>query len=76
MTFIERPYPREFEEKLFSLIRMGFAQRRKKLINNLAAAHDKEKLAGTFSRLGLDANLRAENVPLASYIEMVKLLEG
>lgn len=53
---------------LKNLIRIGFQQRRKKLINSLERLiGDKKKVASVFDRLNLDHNLRAENIDFKTY---------
>lgn len=55
-------------EKLFKLIKASFAQRRKKLLNSLTnAGYDKDKLTSAFSKLNFDENVRAENLSLDDY---------
>ena len=55
-------------EKLFKLIKASFAQRRKKLLNSLTnAGYDKNILTTAFSKLNFDENVRAENLSLNDY---------
>ena len=55
-------------EKLFKLIKASFTQRRKKLLNSLTnAGYNKELITNAFSILNIDQNVRAENLSLDDY---------
>ena len=55
-------------EKLFKLIKASFAQRRKKLLNSLTnAGYDKNVISAAFAKLNFDENVRAENLSLDDY---------
>ena len=72
------------EERFFEIIKAGFAQKRKKLISNLGKVIPKgmrreklketprKKLETLFEKLGLDENIRAEDVPLETWLEIAK----
>ncbi|MBP3201090.1 MAG: ribosomal RNA small subunit methyltransferase A [Lachnospiraceae bacterium] len=63
------------DEKLFKLIKASFAERRKKLLNSLSnAGYDKNSLATAFSKLGFDENVRAENLSLDDYKNLLNIL--
>lgn len=65
----------ETYEKLFKLIKASFAQRRKKLLNSLTnAGYDKETLITAFSKLNFDENVRAENLSLNDYKNLLSLV--
>lgn len=56
------------EAQLFRLIRAGFGQRRKTLVNALSSAGwDKELLRAAFDAAGLDATVRAEALTLEAF---------
>ncbi len=64
------------ETLLFKLIRSGFTKRRKNILNSLTTGFaniDKELLAKTLEKLNLDKNLRAENLSLEDYVEIIKI---
>ena len=62
-------------EKLFKLIKAYFAQRRKKLLNSLTnAGYDKDTLAAAFTKLNFDENVRAENLSLEDYKNLLSLI--
>ncbi len=65
------------EERFFEIVKTGFAQKRKKLSSNLENVFDgeesgKNKLAEIFENLGLEKNIRAEDVPLEKWIELTR----
>lgn len=64
------------EETFFKIVKAGFAQKRKKLANNLSKITDKEKVESIFAELNLNSNIRAENISLEVWIEIVKKLKG
>jgi len=57
------------QEKFFMLLKKGFAQKRKKLINNLADAFkiQKSDLETTFEKCEVDNSARAENLDLQQW---------
>lgn len=62
-------------EKLFKLIKASFAQRRKKLLNSLTnAGYNKDTLAAAFAKLNFDENVRAENLSLDDYKNLLSLI--
>ena len=60
------------EDRFFSFVKAGFAQKRKKLISNLEAVEDRAVLTKKFFDLKLDENTRAEDLSL----EVWKKLAG
>lgn len=68
LSDIKNPFAnKEGEERFFSFVKAGFAQKRKKLISNLTAVADKETLTKKFADLGLDENVRAEDLTLETW---------
>ena len=64
------PCPVQDEATFFRVVRAGFAQRRKTLLNALAAgfpALGKTQLQALLLRCGLDPSIRAETLPLESF---------
>ncbi len=59
-------------KKLFWLFHMSFAQKRKKLSNNLASAFRKEanEIKVELEKLGIDPNLRAEDLTLEEWAKL------
>ena len=65
------------QELLRQLIRSGFSKRRKTIVNSFTSGFvnvDKEKLKSILQELGLKENLRAENLSLEDYKNIVKKL--
>ncbi|MCL1925339.1 MAG: 16S rRNA (adenine(1518)-N(6)/adenine(1519)-N(6))-dimethyltransferase RsmA [Defluviitaleaceae bacterium] len=61
------------ERKLFSLIKMAFAKRRKTLVNSLLLSGfegTKEQISSTLSALGIKENTRAEDLDLEDYVRL------
>ena len=69
----ESPYKVKDEDFLFKVIRKAFSCRRKKIINSLPVTENKLKF---FSSLGIDPNLRAENISLGEYVLIANELSG
>lgn len=62
------------EADFFSILHLGFAQKRKMLIGNLSATYDKEVLRTAFERCGIDEKARAEDVSLSQWKQLVRRL--
>ena len=59
---------------LKNIIKTAFQQRRKKVINALEKIADKKFIEQKFDELGLNHNLRAENLTIKDYFNFTKLL--
>ncbi|MCH5203974.1 MAG: ribosomal RNA small subunit methyltransferase A [Oscillospiraceae bacterium] len=70
----ENQLPIQTEKMLFRLIRSGFSQRRKQLLNPLCAELNitKQELSAVFSELNIKPTARAEELTLEDYIELAK----
>lgn len=67
------------QELLRQLIRSGFSKRRKTIVNSFTSGFvnvDKEKLKSILQEIGLKENLRAENLSLEDYKNIVKKLNN
>lgn len=67
------------DEKLFfDLIHKSFAKRRKTMINSLYLSNfnglEKEKVNEIFSKLGMDKNVRAEELEIEDYINITDII--
>lgn len=64
--------PEDKEKLLFGLIRAGFSQRRKQLVNPLSAElhKSKEDIAGLLKAVGIKPAARAEELSLEDYIRL------
>jgi len=72
---ISKDFFRDFSEKdFFTALRAGFKSKRKKLSSNLSKIYPKEHVKETFQEIGLDDNLRAEDLSVSGWINLVKNL--
>ena len=66
------------QERVFeTLLRAGFAQRRKLFLNSAAAsgrAIDRDALAAALREIGLTEKARAEEIPLEGFLRLAALL--
>jgi len=62
------------EPFFFEMLHLGFAQKRKQLLGNLAGTFDREQLTHIFSTLGLPETIRAEDVSLENWLQLVAAL--
>ena len=86
ISFKKRKYEKEVkdEELLFKLIKIGFMQRRKTYLNNFKSYSklqnkDEFKISvddinKIFIKLGIDLNVRAEQITLDQYIDIVNMI--
>ncbi|MDD3119844.1 MAG: 16S rRNA (adenine(1518)-N(6)/adenine(1519)-N(6))-dimethyltransferase RsmA [Candidatus Gracilibacteria bacterium] len=59
------------EKDFFEIIKIAFAQKRKKLTSNLLPIISKEKIEKIFNDLGFNQNSRAEDLDLEKWIELI-----
>ncbi len=75
-----RPYQRENPAQnpsfLEQLVKLGFANRRKMLRNNLKGLMDIDRLLTALERLKINPEARAEEISLEQWIELSNLLSG
>lgn len=72
-----RVYDESVDKKtLFALVRSGFNQRRKTILNSLSKVVDKDNLKGILKKLDLAENLRAENLSLDDFIKISKSIDN
>jgi 16S rRNA (adenine1518-N6/adenine1519-N6)-dimethyltransferase len=60
----------ERQEEFLEFVKRAFAQKRKKLANNLAAFYSRERVQSELARLSLAATARAEELPIATFAEL------
>lgn len=60
----------------FKVLHIGFGQKRKQLIGNLAKHFDREVLMHIFSTAGIRRDVRAEDLPLEIWLQLVTKLKG
>ena len=61
-------------DNFFTLLHLGFAQKRKQLLGNLSKQFDRADLSTLFAALHLPLDVRAEDVPLEIWLELVRNL--
>lgn len=73
---IGRKFEAEEYKKMFRLIKIGFASKRKRLVNNLAAGLklDKEAVEKVLAGLEIDKNARAEDLGVADWARLSDVL--
>jgi len=77
VKLISRPEPIKVNTKFFKrLVKAGFGEKRKKLINSLAGGLDLEKnqLKSILKQLGLSPDVRAQQLTLDEWYELEKIL--
>ncbi|MDO8444431.1 MAG: 16S rRNA (adenine(1518)-N(6)/adenine(1519)-N(6))-dimethyltransferase RsmA [bacterium] len=64
------------EKEFFHLVHIGFASKRKTLVNNLAAGlHlDKEKSLAIIKSIGLNENVRAQELSIGEWVKLVQII--
>lgn len=62
-------------EKIDKLLRISFASRRKKLINNLTVFYEAEQVRALFKQLQWDENFRAEDLSTEQFVQLYNLLQ-
>jgi 16S rRNA (adenine1518-N6/adenine1519-N6)-dimethyltransferase len=77
VTLIRRPHPslsREEAEVFVSIVKSGFAQRRKMMRKLLRDEWGEDQLARAFERVGVPPDTRAEAVSLSKFVELARYL--
>ena len=67
-------YDIDFDE-FSSFVEKAFSMRRKTLMNNLKPHFDKDKISFSLLKLGLEINVRPENLSVEQFVELSKLLK-
>jgi len=74
---IQSPFTNSEEEaRFFSILRAGFAHKRKRLKKNLEDVATKEAVAVAFNEAGLGENVRPEELGLSEWQSLLKALKG
>ena len=66
--------PDTASEEFFKIVKAGFANRRKMLIKNLSAITDKKKLPEIFKGLGISEKVRAQELSVGQWRQLVAKL--
>jgi len=65
----------EIDEKLFfEILHLGFAHKRKQLLPNLSEKYPRDRVGGVLAKQGLLATVRAEDIDIKTWIQVVKNL--
>lgn len=62
------------EESYFDILHAGFSHKRKQLVSNLCMLYEREKIESVFNSLNIDQKIRAEDLSVESWMEIVKKL--
>ncbi len=68
---------KEFDERFFNIVRIGFAQRRKLLVKNLESfvgKKNKGELFKIFTELGLSLTARAQELSVDEWVELTNVI--
>ena len=61
-------------DAFFTLVKAGFAHKRKTVLHNLSDHYPKQKLISLFEEMHLSEKIRAEDIPLATWITLTHKL--
>jgi len=59
----------------FKILHAGFAHKRKQLVPNLSSLYNKKLILEVFEKCDIDTKIRAEDLPLTTWIKLSKMLE-
>jgi len=62
------------EDEFFKVVKVGFSSKRKQLANNLQNVWDKQIVARALAQSGIHPSARAEDVPMAQWHALTKIL--
>ncbi len=75
VTNITRDHFKTFSQKdFFTLLHLGFGQKRKQLLGNLSAQYDRAVVSHLFTDLNLPQTVRAEDIPLPVWLNIASEL--
>ena len=66
---------RQYEDRLFTLIKNSFRMRRKTLHNNLKDIYSAEIIEKIYKQLNIDENIRAQQLSIDDFIEINDIVE-
>lgn len=61
-------------ETFFTILHLGFGQKRKQLLSNLSKIYSREELTAIFLKLNIKPDARAETIPLLTWLDLTKKL--
>ncbi|MEX0930996.1 MAG: 16S rRNA (adenine(1518)-N(6)/adenine(1519)-N(6))-dimethyltransferase RsmA [Candidatus Paceibacterota bacterium] len=62
------------EERIFSILHLGFGQKRKQLLGNLSKCYPRADLINIFSTLSIPHDIRAEDLDLDTWLALIQKL--
>jgi len=63
-------------KEFFEILHLGFGSKRKQLIGNLSKTYAREELLKIFQNLGFSPDVRAEDVSIDRWLDLVEALKG
>jgi len=78
IKIIPKEIPEIDTKKFFALIKTGFAHKRKILISNISQKikNQKSKIKTIFNDIGIDPNVRAENLTISDWLKLYAVLKN
>ena len=72
-----RPFPQQANnpKQLDTLVKQGFAQKRKMLRNNLKSLIERDQLTNIFEAMGIDPQVRAEQLSVENWVDLCNRIE-
>ncbi len=72
-----RPFPQQANnpKRLDTLVKQGFAQKRKMLRNNLKSLVERDQLTNIFEAMGIDPQVRAEQLSVETWVDLCNRIE-
>jgi 16S rRNA (adenine1518-N6/adenine1519-N6)-dimethyltransferase len=64
------------EAEFFTLLHVGFGQKRKQLLSNLTQQYPRTVLEDVFSSLGISKTIRAEDVSCTTWLKLISTLQS
>jgi 16S rRNA (adenine1518-N6/adenine1519-N6)-dimethyltransferase len=61
-------------KQLFTVLHLGFGQKRKQLLGNLSKAHDRKIVSGLFTQLKIPQDVRAEDLSPGTWFKILEKL--
>ena len=64
------------KDLFFTLLHLGFGQKRKQLLSNFTHSYDRQLLTDLFTTIGIKLDARAETIPLTTWLTLTKELQS
>ncbi|MEX1064075.1 MAG: 16S rRNA (adenine(1518)-N(6)/adenine(1519)-N(6))-dimethyltransferase RsmA [Candidatus Paceibacterota bacterium] len=78
LTPNDEPHQKEYDEKFFKVLKVGFAGKRKQLINNLHSGlkEDKQEIEKKLNSIGINSQRRAETLTIEEWQKITELFNS